>query len=265
MLLYHKIYGEGEPLIILHGLYGMSDNWTSIAKVLQTHFKVILVDLRNHGKSPKSNQHNYTYMAEDINTLCEHLNIKNTYLIGHSMGGKVAMTFASMHPEKIRKLIIVDISPRSYTNSGFEKERVQHRHILDTLLKMPLKDIKTRQEADEFMAKYLPSKRLRAFLMKSFYRTEDGAFAWRLNLQVINDTLNVIMEGTENLAPNFKEFQFDTLFIKGELSGYVNEPDIEWINKHFTNVEIKTVKQATHWVHADQPEEFIKLVLSFLA
>lgn len=263
MQLYYQTIGEGKPLIILHGLYGMSDNWLSIAKYLQNNFKVIIVDLRNHGKSPMSNEHNYNCMAEDLKNLFDSLNLESAYIIGHSMGGKVAMNFAANYPTKIIKLIVVDISPKTYAYNNQDRELTQHKKICETLLSLPISQIKTRQQANELMKKGINSERIRAFLLKNLYRKSNNTFGWRLNIPVLYNNLETIMLGFEHIKDKFKTLKFETLFIKGELSGYIQNTDIEWINKNFANAKIKTIPKSSHWVHAEQSKLFLQEVNLF--
>lgn len=264
MKLSYQSIGKGQAIVILHGLYGMSDNWLSIAKKLEQNFQIFLVDLRNHGKSPMSPFHSYECMSEDLLTFFEDKNLSSAYLLGHSMGGKVAMNFAAHFPEKIKKLVIVDISPKTYPLENKNRELTQHKKICETLLSIPLKDIKTRQEAFLLMEKGIKSAQVRSFLLKNLYRKEDGKFEWRINLPILYACLPKIMSGFEHLATNFKSFPFEVLFIKGALSNYIQNDDIQWINENFNKVKIENIANASHWVHSDQSELFFKILKDFL-
>lgn len=252
MKLYHRELGHGKPLIILHGLFGSSDNWMSIAKVLESHFKIYLVDLRNHGQSPHSDEFSYTAMAEDINEFIEDHGIEKPFILGHSMGGKTAMKFAITHTDKWAKLIVVDIAPRAYP--------VRHDTILEGLKSIDLTHLKSRTDADKQLSGYVKDLGTRQFLLKNLARKHEGGFEWKLNLQVIDKNIEAMGEGIEERLAIEKE----VLFIRGENSDYIQDTDNILIVQLFPNSEIKTVKNAGHWVHAEQPEVLIEMVLDFL-
>lgn len=264
MKLNYQSIGKGQAVVILHGLYGMSDNWLSIAKKLESNFQVFLLDLRNHGKSPMSPFHSYDCMSEDLLTFFEDKNLSSAYLLGHSMGGKLAMNFAAHFPEKIKKLIIVDISPKTYPLENKNRELTQHKKICETLLSIPLNKIKTRQEAFLLMEEGIKSAQVRSFLLKNLYRKENGSFDWRINLPVLYAYLPKIMSGFEHLAEPFRSLPFEVLFIKGEQSNYIQDDDIQWINENFNKVKVENITKASHWVHADQSELFLKALSNFL-
>ena len=252
MKLFYRELGEGEPLIILHGVFGSADNWLTVSKELAANFKLYLLDQRNHGQSPKSDEFNYSVMAEDLKEFIADHSIKNPTIIGHSMGGKVVMKFASLYPDLLKKLVVVDISPRYY--------RPHHQSILKGLLSLNLKELKTRQEADEQLAAYIPELGVRQFLLKSLYRNQDNEFAWRINLPVINSKIENIGEA---LDENIR-ISLPALFIKGSESDYIEQKDEELIYKIFTNVVIKTVQGSGHWVQAEKPKEFLEALKPFL-
>jgi esterase len=251
MQLNFKKVGEGEPLVILHGLFGSLDNWMTLAKKLGEHFEVFLVDARNHGQSPHSNEFNYDVMADDLyGFLMEH-QIIDPIILGHSMGGKTAMQFAMNYPNKLSKLIVVDIAPKSYP--------VHHTAILDGLLSLNLAIINTRKGVDEELSKTIDDFSTRQFLLKNLYWVEKDKLAFRFNLPVINDKIEIIGQGLENIEP----FKKPTLFIRGEKSNYIKESDYEAIKNIFQNTEIITMNTG-HWVHAEKPVEFLQIVSSFL-
>ncbi len=252
MKLFYRELGEGEPLIILHGVFGSADNWLTVSKELAANFKLYLLDQRNHGQSPKSDEFNYSVMAEDLKEFIADHSIKNPTIIGHSMGGKVVMKFASLYPDLLKKLVVVDISPRYY--------HPHHQSILKGLLSLNLKELKTRQEADEQLAIYIPELGVRQFLLKSLYRNQDNEFAWRINLPVINSKIENIGEA---LDENIR-ISLPALFIKGSESDYIQQKDEELICKIFTNVVIKTVQGSGHWVQAEKPKEFLEALKPFL-
>lgn len=251
MQLNFKKVGEGEPLIILHGLFGSLDNWMTLAKKLGENFEVFIIDARNHGQSPHSSEFNYDVMADDLYAFLMQHNIVNPIVLGHSMGGKTAMQFAVNYPNKLAKLIVVDIAPKAYP--------VHHRIILDGMLSLNFEVIKTRKEADKQLSKYIDDFSVRQFLLKNLYWIEKGKLAWRFNLPVINQNIEIIGQGLENINP----FEKPTLFIRGEKSNYITLNDFESIKKIFPNSEIKTLESG-HWVHAEKPKEFLQMLVSFL-
>ena len=253
MKLYSKIYGDkGHDLIIIHGLFGMSDNWNSLGKQFAKYCKVHLIDLRNHGRSPHSTDFNYEVMCGDVLEYMEDNNIEKPIILGHSLGGKVAMKFAFTYPDKIEKLIVADIAPRKY-NTDF------HKNLLATLYKLPLEDFSKREEIDTLLANTFEDRGMRLFLMKNLYRNEDKEFAWRFNIESLLDTIENIQEAdfiTGNCA-------IPTHFLRGGNSDYINSTDELIINKHFSNFSIATIDGAGHWLHAENPERFYNEVMGF--
>lgn len=266
MKLYFKKTGTGNPIIILHGLYGSSDNWYSIAKALEDKYTVYLVDARNHGHSPHNPIHTYPTMASDTLKLIEGENIIKPIIIGHSMGGKTAMYLAAEHADILKALVVVDISPVSYANDSSPTNHTQmHGNIISALRNLDLSIVKTRQDADHQLSKEIPSIRVRQFLLKNLERKKDGSYFWLLNLEVLSNMLNEIIEGIEkaNFIDELKTLP--TLFIRGGNSDYITDNDIEEINKIFPVNEIVTVEGSGHWVHAEKPEEFMRVLKKFLS
>lgn len=251
MILNFKKIGEGKPLIILHGLFGSADNWFSISKELKEHFTLYLVDQRNHGDSPHSDDWNYEVMVEDLKELLESEKLEQIYLMGHSMGGKTAMNFALNYPEKVEKLIIADIAPRYYG--------VHHQSILEGLNAIDLKTITSRKEADDQLAEYVPNLGERQFLLKSLGR-KDGGFVWKINLPVISKNIEIVGEPLEE----GKSFDGLTLFLAGTKSNYIQQSDLEDIERFFPNSEVEFIADAGHWLHAEQPEAVVKEIEKFL-
>jgi pimeloyl-ACP methyl ester carboxylesterase len=250
--LFYRKFGDGKPLLILHGLFGASDNWVTIGKRLAEKYEVIIPDLRNHGQSPHSDEWQYDAMAEDVFDLTAHLGLKKISLIGHSMGGKVGMTLASKYPELLEKLVVVDIAPRKYP--------VQHRNILDGLLSIDLQSVSSRKEAEDQLSKYVPEPGVRQFLLKNLDRSSDRGFKWKLNLKVINDHIEGI--GTATIPD--QEVKIPAMFVRGINSHYVSDEDILEIRNYFSASVIESIGNAGHWVHAEQPEAFIRTVMDFL-
>ncbi|MFN8354838.1 MAG: alpha/beta fold hydrolase [Spirosomataceae bacterium] len=254
MQLYFKQVGEnGTPLVILHGVFGSSDNWLTIGKVLSENHRVFMLDQRNHGRSPRSEEFNLEVMAEDLKEFLEEHQLHDAVLIGHSMGGKVAMQFAMNYPTAFDKLIVVDIAPRFYP--------VHHSQILQGLSAIPLATLASRQEADDILADYESDPAVRQFLLKNLYRNTDlGHFDWRINLPVIQKH---IAEVGSELA-NRKIIHRPTLFIRGSESPYILSEDEKVIHQLFSDVAIVTIQGAGHWVQADRPNEFVASVLQFV-
>ena len=245
-------YGNGEPLVILHGLLGSSDNWHTVSKKLAEQFQVFAVDQRNHGRSPHSDSLSYETMAQDIKEFLQQHGLSSVFLLGHSMGGKTAMTFSLKHPEQVEKLIVVDIAPSSYG--------AKHDHIFDALYSLELNSYSSRKQIDNELALRIPEFSIRQFLMKNLTRDESGSLEWKINLDVIHKNYREINRAVESQRP----FTHPTLFIKGGKSSYIRQDDIPGIKSLFPNSNLVTLQNAGHWVHADAPQEFAQIVLDFL-
>jgi pimeloyl-ACP methyl ester carboxylesterase len=251
MKLFYREYGSGSPMVILHGLMGSSDNWLPQAKMLGGQYHVYVVDQRNHGQSPHSHDFDYRVLQEDLRLFIEHHNLINPVVLGHSMGGKAAMNFALAYPEKLSKLIVVDIAPKAY--------EVRHDHIVEGLKAVPIESVTSRNEADEALASYVPNPSVRQFLLKNLLRKPEGGFTWRINLEVIDKNLELIGVGLLHQSV----FDKPTLFIRGAKSDYILDADRPVIKKFFPNATLVTMDTG-HWVQAEKPEEFVKVVLNFL-
>ena len=251
MLLNHQVTGSGSPLRIGHGLFGTLENWGSQIKTLSEHYQVIAVDLRNHGKSPRSDVFDYQVMADDIIELMDHLGLDQIDLMGHSMGGKVSMLVAMQHPERIQRLILVDIAPVQYPR--------HHDDVIEGLKSVNLATLKSRQEADKVLAEYVDDLSVRAFLLKNLYRNEQKQFAWRINIDVISDQYDNIAK-----APEGTPYTGPTLFIKGANSHYIKADYQDAILTSFPNATYKIIQGAGHWPHAEKPVAFSKTVEGFL-
>lgn len=251
MKLHYRKSGTGQPLIILHGLFGSSDNWFSLAKVFAEWFEVYLVDQRNHGLSPHSEEFNYSLLVEDLHEFIQDHNLNNPILIGHSMGGKTAMNFAVKYPTLLSRLIVVDIVPKSYP--------VHHDHILEGLHAVDLASLSTRIQADTILGNHISEPDVRQFLLKNLYRTTEGKFAWRVNLSAIDTHIEEIGEGMQYKGT----YTGPTQFIKGARSKYYAEGDELLIKSIFPRAEIK-ILDTGHWVQAEKPIEFSAAVLEFL-
>jgi esterase len=250
MKLHHRILGEGRSLVILHGLFGNSDNWQTHAKKLADYFKVVLVDQRNHGHSDRSDDFSYDLMAEDLHELITDLELENVMLLGHSMGGKTAMRYAQLYPEGIEKLIVADMGVKRYAP--------HHQDILEGLSRVDLDTVQSRGEVEQILEPYVPVAGTRQFLMKNLYWKEKGRLAWRMNIPVLEREMENILAALPE-----EEVMIQTLFIRGELSQYIPDEDIPAIEDQFPDSTFITIPNAGHWVHAEAPEAFLNAVLEF--
>lgn len=247
------VLGEGTPFLILHGFLGMSDNWKTLgSKFSENGYEVHLLDQRNHGRSPHTSEMNYQVMSQDVKNYCEENNLENVILLGHSMGGKVAMQAAGDFPDLIQKLIIVDISPKYYAP--------HHQEILAGLQALDNEVITSRGDAEEFLAKFIPDTGTRLFLLKNLYWKTKEKLSLRLNLEVLSQAAEDIGMGlSENI-----HFTKPTLFIKGGKSNYITEEDLPLIKNHFPQATVQTIENAGHWVHAEKMKDFYSKVSEFL-
>lgn len=250
MNLHYREMGAGKPMMILHGLFGFSDNWQTHAKKLADYFRVILVDLRNHGHSDWSEEFSYEAMAQDVIDLCESLELKDIILVGHSMGGKVAMRLAQLRPDILEKLVVVDMGTRRYP--------MHHQHILAGIHAVKLDDVQSRKDAEAQLAQHIDSDGIRQFLLKNLYWKEKGQLAWRMNVEVLEREMKEILAELPE-----GEVHTPTLFIRGELSNYVLDEDIPDIENQFIDAEFQTIESAGHWVHAEAPGLFLESLLAF--
>jgi len=250
-MLNHKIYGQGDPIVILHGLFGMLDNWQTIAKKLADEYMVILVDQRDHGKSGHTDGFDYPILAEDLRIFLEDNWIHSCHIIGHSMGGKTAMQFSALYPDMIEKMVIVDIGPKDY--------KPNHDLIFKALLAVPIDEVQSRKEVEEILSEYIEDYGVRLFLMKNLQRKKEGGFRWKMNLRLLNKEYANIIAAIETNEP----VEVDTLFIYGSKSNYIVPSDIESINEIFPEAGFEEL-DAGHWIHAEKPDELVGLVKSFL-
>ncbi|QNM85523.1 alpha/beta fold hydrolase [Polaribacter pectinis] len=250
-ILHSTIKGEGKPLLILHGYFGMSDNWKTLGNQFSEDFEVHLLDQRNHGRSFHSEEFNYEVLVEDLHKYITHYQLENIYLIGHSMGGKTAMLFAVTYPELVDKLVIVDISPRMY--------QPHHNAILAGLNSVDFSIQNSRSLVDKKIAELIPEFGVRQFLLKNVYWIEKGQLAYRFNLESLTENNSEIGEA----LPPFTVFEKETLFLKGDKSNYITENEEPIIEAHFPNSKIVEIKNAGHWLHAENPKQFYDEVCDF--
>ncbi|SFJ56554.1 alpha/beta fold hydrolase [Olleya namhaensis] len=252
MVLHSNIIGEGKPFVILHGFLGMSDNWKTLGNQFAEHFQVHLVDQRNHGRSFHDDAFYYEALAEDLKNYFDTHQIKDAILLGHSMGGKTAMLFATLYPELVSKLIIADISPRFYP--------IHHDAILDGLNSLDFDTLKSRGQADKQLANYVTDAGTRMFLLKNLYWIEKGKLALRINLDVLTENVSEVGEA----LPLHAKFDGDTLFLRGDKSEYIGNQDETLIKNHFPEAKIITIANAGHWLHAENPKDFYQAVTNFV-
>lgn len=254
MQLNYKHFGEGQPLIILHGLFGMLDNWQTLARQFAEHFSVYIVDQRNHGKSPHDKEMDYYILAEDIANFIEQQDFESACVLGHSMGGKTAMQLAMDYTNKVDKLVVVDIAPKNYPAG--------HDNIFEAFFSIDLESIDNRKEADEQMQKVIKDFGIRQFLLKNLYRDKESKYHWKANIETIQEVYPAIIE---NSVGPFQQFDNPTLFIKGGNSErYIEMDDWATISTHFSDAKLEIIEDAGHWVHAEKPKELFTLVLDFL-
>ena len=252
-MLHSRIEGEGKPLLIIHGFLGMSDNGKSFSLLYAAEgFQVHLLDLRNHGKSFHSNEFNYSIMSKDILEYCQLNNLTSISIIGHSMGGKVAMLFATTYPELVDKLIVADIGPKYYAP--------HHEDILAGLNAVDFTTKPDRIQVEEILYPFIPDLGTRQFLMKNLYWMEPGQLAFRFNLAVFNAQIETIGEA----LPEANHFDKPTLFIRGGNSRYILDTDVPEIRKHFPNFELATIPNVGHWLHAENPKLFFEETSKYL-
>ena len=252
MKLFFRELGQGKPIIILHGLFGSSDNWLTQAKLFAPNYKVFSVDQRNHGQSPHSDDFDYSFMVADLNEFIQDKRISDPVIIGHSMGGKTAMNFALAHPDTISKLVVVDISPKAYN--------LEHYTIVEGLKAIPIDKLSSRNEADDVLSQHVPEPDVRQFLLKNLQRKSTGGFSWKINLPIIANKLSNV--GVDLQFPG--QFEKPTLFIRGAKSKYVRDDDWKRITEIFPAAQLQTMDTG-HWVQAEKPQEFADVVMQWLS
>lgn len=253
MKLYFKSLGEGKPFLILHGLLGSGDNWLSLAKHWSGKYKVYLIDQRNHGHSPFADEMDYEVMSEDLFELMAAEDLRDVYLMGHSMGGKTALRFAQKYDFLLEKMIVADMGIKQYPP--------HHEEIFQALISAEVEKRSSRKEVEEILSAGISDNSVVQFLLKSLYWKEPGkSLAWRFNLPVLYNQRKVVIDALPD-----ERIQTDTLFLVGEKSGYVPPSDFESIREQVPNSEFHVIKNAGHWLHAEQPKEFIETVDAFLA
>jgi esterase len=252
MKLHYRTMGEGHPVIILHGVFGTSDNWQTFAKQLADRYQIFLPDQRNHGLSPHDEAFDYHVMSEDLREFIEEHKLENPVILGHSMGGKVAMFFATIYPDQFEKMIVVDIAPRAYP--------VHHQKILEALAAVKIGEISSRKEAEDQMKPYIADFGIRQFLLKNLKREDNNSFTWKLNLSAIRQNIERIGEAVDESHAVEKP----VLFVGGEKSEYIRKDDHPLITQIFPQSRIVTIPRSGHWIHAEQPGLLLEEVEHFL-
>ena len=247
----YKELGEGQAVVILHGLLGMLDNWQTFSKALSASYKVYSVDQRNHGRSFHSPEFNYKILAEDLVTFLDELELKQVYLIGHSMGGKAVMQFMMDYPQRTKKAVIVDITPRGTTGS--------HESIFEALLSLDLKKVQSRKEVQQQLTEFGFELSTILLLMKNLSRQKEGGYVWKANIQGLYDNYKNIVAGVSS----DQVIEDEILFVKGSRSQYIRDEDKLEIESLFPNFQIEEIKDAGHWIHTDKPENLLSLVNHF--
>lgn len=252
---YPEVLSRPEPIIIIPGLFGSSTNWRSFAKALSNEYDVYVVDQRNHGRSPHADSQSYADMAADLLSFLDFHSIEQAVLCGHSMGGKTAMVFSLLHPERVKKLAVLDIAPTTYLHS--------HAPFLESLLEVDLSQLQSRAEADRAIVEAIPETATRLFLLQNLTGSP-GRYRWRINLAVLHEYMTEIVGFPSHLLDKLV-CESQTAFIHGELSDYVGHEHRDEIDRWFPNAEFVQIAAAGHWLHVDQPtavqnalEEFLK-------
>ncbi|KAF0236983.1 MAG: alpha/beta [Prolixibacteraceae bacterium] len=264
MELFYRKEGSGSPLVIVHGLYGSSDNWVNIGKRLAEKHTVYMIDLRNHGHSPFSGSHTFNDMRNDLEEFFEKHNIEKATILGHSMGGKAAMWFAADFPEKVEKLVIADIAPKDYLLLKEDSQFYLHQNILLAMMEIDFSKIKSRNDVDEFMSQKIDDVNIRQFLLKNVAKDKvNHRFKWRVNAGVLYDYLDEIVSGVNKnwFDDRIPITSYPVIFIRGMKSKYILPGDEQMIKAIYPDSQIIDIPDAGHWLHAEQPELFMKAVM----
>lgn len=265
MELFYRELGAGAPLVVLHGLYGASDNWIPVARRLAPYYRVLLPDQRNHGKSPHAKMHAYTAMAEDLLQLLNRLNLGRVCLFGHSMGGRVAMKFQSLYPGRVESMVIADVAPWTYyaSDSRFAPIFRQHSQIARALQRIRPDGLVSRRQAFDFLHDELADEQLCSFLLKNLMRDrKTGRFAWRFNLEVLVGALDSMLSGVSLCSRSTEKVR--VLFLRGERSAYIPYERVAELRNFYPESQCVRIADAGHWLHAEQPDEVVKAAVDFL-
>ena len=260
MNLFYSKFGSGQPIIIVHGLLGCSDNWVTIGKSLSENFEVFLLDQRNHGKSPHNQNIDYDILADDLHNFITVNSISKPILMGHSMGGKVVMKYAKDHSEDIKSIIIIDIAPKTYNINSPSSKLINA--IIDNMINVDFNHIKNRTDVENILSGNIKDIRILLFILKNLKRNTDNTYKWAINIKSIKDNFNNFLQSPfEN---NKNKIDIPTLFLRGAKSDYITFEDILLIKNIFSSSQIITIPDAGHWIHTEQPELLISTIKLFL-
>lgn len=266
MELFYKKLGEGPPVIIVHGLYGASDNWLSIGKALSDRYTLYMVDQRNHGQSPHSAIHDYPSMRDDLIEFMDRHELPRAIFIGHSMGGKTVMFLAEAFPERIETLIVIDIAPTPYDPDEQSSQARTHERIMNGMMDVDFSMVSSREDVEHQLTRIIDSPRIRSFLMKNVSRCAKNGFKWKLNVPVLQKALPHLLGGLDagKYSGGEEIAGFPVLFIRGEKSDYIRDDDIRVIRLIFPMARVATIPGAGHWLHVEQPALLVKTIRYFL-
>ena len=264
MKLYYRKEGEGPVAVIIHGLYGSSDNWMNMGKKLAEKYTVYMIDQRNHGRSPFADENSYNDMRDDLVEFFEKHGIEKATILGHSMGGKTAMWFAADYPEKVEKLVIADMAPKDYLENKESSQFYLHQNILLAMQELDFSQVKKRTDVDDLLAEKIDSQRIRQFLTKNVTKDKKTKkYRWRLNVEVLYNYLEEIVGGVNRrwLDDRIPITSYPVIFIRGLESNYITDEDINLINSIYPDANIVDIPGAGHWLHAEKPNEFMDAVV----
>lgn len=264
MKLHYRKEGKGSPIVIIHGLYGSSDNWLAISKRLSGHHTVYAIDLRNHGRSPHHPDHTFSDMVNDLAQFFDDHQIEKAIVLGHSMGGKTAMLFAADYPERVEKLVVADIAPKDYMRLGDESQYYFHRTVLMAMMEINFDFINTRQDVADSLAEKIDSQDVIQFLLKNAsVDSKSKKLYWRLNVEALYNHLEEMVEGGNEryFEDRLPITVYPVVFIRGLKSRYILDDDIPSLKRIYPDAQIIDIPDAGHWLHAEQPELFMQAVL----
>lgn len=264
MKLFYRKEGEGPIAVVIHGLYGSSDNWMNMGKRLAENHTVYMIDQRNHGRSPFAEDHSFDDMRDDLALFFEQHNIEKATLIGHSMGGKTAMWFAADYPEKVEKLVIADIAPKNYLQLKENSQYHLHRNILLAMKDLDFKRVKKRSDVDDILSERIDDERIRQFLLKNVAKDKKTKqYKWRVNVEVLYEFLDEIVGGVNRqwFEDRIPITNYPVIFIRGLKSNYIMDEDIPLIKEIYPDASVVDIPGAGHWLHAEKPDEFIEAVM----
>jgi esterase len=253
MRLHYRKYGEGQPLLILHGLFGSSDNWHTLARRWGHSFQVYTLDQRNHGSSPHESAMDYSELCQDLHEFITREGLESVHIVGHSMGGKVGMLFASTHPEIVQSLTVLDI--------GIGHVEGKHEFILQALSSVNPDEFSSRDEIKQRLQTLIASPPVQQFLLKNILRTVDGGMAWKFNRDALLEHYDDLTTSLDLSQP----FLGSVLFLRGEKSDYLDQELPAEIMQYFPLAQLHTIRGAGHWLHADKPDELYTSVLNFIS